>query len=280
MFRIGEFSKIAQVSGRLLRYYDQIGLLTPEHVDPESGYRFYSAQQLPRLNRILALKELGLSLDQIARLLDDDISSDELRGMLALHKAQIEQELHEEMARLRIIESRIKQIDAGRDSDDYDVVVKSVPAQPVLTFRELCVNQQHTRALTATIITETQRKINPGLLGHLVGVVHSDMYEMENVDLEIGFLVTGPVPDAIQLDAGPVLTLGELPAVPHMVTVTRLGPPELGHGCTGAVGHWVEANGYRFDGPGREVFIQFPMPGHENDAVTEIQFPVTPISFP
>lgn len=64
MFRIGEFSKIAQVSGRLLRYYDKIDLLSPEHTDPQTGYRYYSAKQLPRLNQILALKDLGLSLEQ------------------------------------------------------------------------------------------------------------------------------------------------------------------------------------------------------------------------
>lgn len=87
MFRIGEFSKIAQVSGRLLRYYDEIGLLSPEFTDPQTGYRYYSARQLPRLNRILVLKELGLSLEQIARLLDRDTSADEIRGMLTLRKA-------------------------------------------------------------------------------------------------------------------------------------------------------------------------------------------------
>src|SRR5438132_3935846 len=112
MFRIGEFSKIAQVSGRLLRYYDEIGLLSPESTDPETGYRYYSARQLPRLNRILVLKELGLSLEQIARLLAQDTSPDEIRGMLALRKAQIEQSLQEEMARLRIVEKRLQQIDA------------------------------------------------------------------------------------------------------------------------------------------------------------------------
>ena len=65
MFRIGEFSQIARVSGRLLRYYDSIGLLRPVRIDPATGYRYYSADQLPRLNSILALKELGLSLDQV-----------------------------------------------------------------------------------------------------------------------------------------------------------------------------------------------------------------------
>ena len=70
MFRIGEFSKIAQVSGRLLRYYDEIGLFKPEHIDEASGYRLYSVRQLPDLNCILALKELGLTLEQIAPLVN------------------------------------------------------------------------------------------------------------------------------------------------------------------------------------------------------------------
>ncbi len=65
MFQIGTFSKIAQVSGRLLRYYDEIGLLSPEATDPETGYRYYSARQLPRLNRILVLKEVFLVLENI-----------------------------------------------------------------------------------------------------------------------------------------------------------------------------------------------------------------------
>src|SRR5579859_4226400 len=108
MFRIGEFSKIAQVSGRLLRYYDEIGLLRPQSIDPETGYRYYSARQLPRLNRILVLKELGLSLEHIARLLDQETSAEEIRGMLTFRKAQIEQALQEEMERLRIVEVRLQ----------------------------------------------------------------------------------------------------------------------------------------------------------------------------
>ena len=112
MFRIGEFSKIAQVPGSLLRYYDQIGLLKPAHIDQWTGYRYYSARQLPRLHRILALKELGLTLEQIARLVDEEISTAEIRGMLALKKAQVEQAVHQELTRLRHIEARLQQIDA------------------------------------------------------------------------------------------------------------------------------------------------------------------------
>src|SRR5215475_5609414 len=107
MFRIGDFSKIAQVSGRLLRYYDEIGLLSPEYSDPQTGYRYYSAEQLPRLNRILVLKELGVGLEQIARLLGQDTSSDEMRGMLLLRKTQIVQAMQDDLAQLHLVEARL-----------------------------------------------------------------------------------------------------------------------------------------------------------------------------
>src|SRR4030095_10424616 len=97
MFRIGEFSKIAQVPGSVLRYYDDIGLLKPDHVDQSTGYRYYSARQLPRLHRLLAWKEVVLTLDQITRLVNEDIQAAEIRGMLALKKAQVEQAVQEEM---------------------------------------------------------------------------------------------------------------------------------------------------------------------------------------
>ena len=82
MFLIGEFARIGQVSTAQLRRYDRMGLLQPQKVDSMTGYRYYSATQLPQLNRILALKELGLTLEQIGRALNENISSEELRGML------------------------------------------------------------------------------------------------------------------------------------------------------------------------------------------------------
>ena len=82
MFRIGDFSRIARVSCRLLRYYDEIGLLKPSATGSDSGYRYYTSTQLERLNRILVLKDLGFSLDEVTRIVADKVSADELRGML------------------------------------------------------------------------------------------------------------------------------------------------------------------------------------------------------
>jgi DNA-binding transcriptional MerR regulator len=105
MFRIGEFAQIAQVSSRQLRFYDQLGLLQPARTDSQTGYRYYSVRQLPRLNSILALKELGLSLEQIGPLLNDQVSPAELRGMLMMKRAQVEEALQQEELRIRHIES-------------------------------------------------------------------------------------------------------------------------------------------------------------------------------
>ena len=138
MFRIGEFAQIAQVSGRQLRFYDQLGLLRPAHTDQQTGYRYYSIRQLPRLNCILALKDLGLSLEQIGPLLKDELSPAELRAMLTMKRAQVEQSMQEEEARLRHIESRIAQIDRQGGIGDYDVMMKSVPATPFLALRCAC----------------------------------------------------------------------------------------------------------------------------------------------
>ena len=87
MFKIGEFSRFSQVTVKTLRYYDEIGLLKPAEVDPFTGYRYYAASQFPRIHRILALKDLGLTLEQIGDLLEGDLTPDQIRGILVLWKA-------------------------------------------------------------------------------------------------------------------------------------------------------------------------------------------------
>ncbi len=124
MFKIGEFSKLSRVTVKTLRYYDEIGLLKPAEVDRFTSYRYYSVSQLPRLNRILALKDLGLSLDQIGQLLKDDLSPEQIRGMLRLKQAEIRQQVQEEQARLARVEQRLRYIEQEDKMPNYDVVIK------------------------------------------------------------------------------------------------------------------------------------------------------------
>jgi DNA-binding transcriptional MerR regulator len=274
MFRIGEFSQIARVSGRLLRYYDSIGLLRPDRIDPVTGYRYYSAGQLARLNRILALKDLGLSLEQVARLLDDKISPDEIRGMLTLKKAELERTLSEEAARLRHIDSRLRQIEEQGSLANYDVLVKSAPAQPYLAARAT-FPQIGDVITTLRQVVRAAGKHASAPQDNLVVVAHSD-FEDENLDLEIGYALGREARKAVPLSPQITLTMRELPAVPTLATVVRSGPaPEL-HLAFGALGTWMEANHYRVAGPCREVFLEPPFQTPGSDHVTvEIQFPVS-----
>src|SRR5215510_2635246 len=100
MFSIGDFAKLGRVSVRILRHYDAIGLVTPAVVDPNSGYRFYTADQLRRLNRVIALKDLGFTLEQVQAILDDKVDVAELRGMLRLREAQLRAQMQADAAKL------------------------------------------------------------------------------------------------------------------------------------------------------------------------------------
>jgi DNA-binding transcriptional MerR regulator len=127
MFSIGEFARYGGVSARTLRHYDEIGLLQPATVDPDTGYRGYLAAQLGLLNRIMALKELGLSLPQIKRLLDG-VTLDELRGMLTLRRAQLEQHRNQLLG----VEARLHSIAREDGMPADDIVAKTIPAMGVV----------------------------------------------------------------------------------------------------------------------------------------------------
>jgi len=274
MFRIGEFAQIAQVSGRQLRFYDQLGLLQPAHIDSQTGYRYYSIRQLPRLNSILALKELGMSLEQIGPLLGDNVSPSDLRAMLTLKRAEIERAMRADEARLRHIESRIAQIDRHGETPGLDVIVKSVDPVPFLSMHCTCADMDEVVRNVHLVAEEGARVIRPALRDKLVVVARND-HEDEKIDLDIGFSLTRPSNASVRITGDCLLRAGELPAVETMATIVRPGTNLESHTAFGAVGTWIELNRYEIAGPCREVFLESITgpPGFEG-ALVEIQFPV------
>jgi len=274
MFRIGEFAQIAQVSGRQLRFYDQLGLLRPVHTDAQTGYRYYSIRQLPRLNRILALKDLGFTLEQIGPLLEAEISVSELRGMLTIKRAQVEQSLRDEQVRLKHIESRIAQIDSLGALVDYDVVLKSVPAAPFLSLRSSFASMDEVISMVCAIADEGSRKIGPAVRDKLI-IIAGDDQETDGLDLEIGISLTRQPKATVRLAGNHVLQASVLAEVPAMATIVRTGTDATSHTSFGAIGLWIEANNYAIAGPCREVFLE-PVTGPADfeKALVEIQFPV------
>lgn len=275
MFRIGEFSRIARVSGRLLRYYDELGLLSPQYIDRATGYRFYAASQLTQLNRILALKELGFTLDQIARLLEDRIEAAEIRGMLLLKKSQIERSLDEEAARLRHIESRLRQIDEQGSLSNYDIVIKAVEPQPFASLRRRFANMDAVVATLSELASVAIAAIPAGVRQSIIVVAYSD-FDDDDLDLELGVSLTRPLRKKLSLPDGPPLRMTELPGVAKLATLARRGPATQSHLAFGALGHWMEAHRYNIGGPSREVFLEPPFARADSETVMEIQFPIVP----
>lgn len=111
MFSIGEFASIGRVSVRMLSHYDEIGLLTPARVDPFSGYRSYEGAQFTVLGSVLAFKDLGFRLDEVARIVHGDIDGDALHEMLAARRAELAQQLDLDAARLQRLDARIRHIE-------------------------------------------------------------------------------------------------------------------------------------------------------------------------
>lgn len=137
MIRIGDFSILSRVTVKTLRYYDEVGLLKPAHVDNTTGYRYYTYNQLPRLNRILALKDLGFSLEEIGKLLSDDLTAEQMHGMLKLREAEINRQVLDETERLARVETRLRQIEREEVVSKYDVVIKKVDSLKIAALREI-----------------------------------------------------------------------------------------------------------------------------------------------
>ena len=273
MFRIGEFAQIAQVSTRQLRFYDQIGLLHAEHTDQQTGYRYYAIGQLQRLNAILALKDLGLTLEQIGALLEDALSPEAFRGMLLLKRAETEQSIQADKQRLRHIESRIAIIDGWDGRSNYDVVTKSLPSQSILATNQRVATLDEANGLVAAVAEVLQARLRPSNRGNLIVVASNDP-ESDWMDLTIGHLLPRIRERAVSA-GGFTFSPQILPAVPKAATLVRRGTNPESHSAFGAIGMWIEANGCSIAGPSREIFLEPVLgpPGFEK-ALVEIQFPL------
>jgi DNA-binding transcriptional MerR regulator len=273
MFRIGDFSRIARVSARQLRFYDEIALLVPAHTDPQSGYRYYTVAQLGELNRILVLKDLGFNLDQVREIISSNVGPAELRNMLLLRRNDVEQTLAAESQRLRQIETRIAQLESAGSLSADDVIVRAEPAREFLSLRRTVPSFAAARALIFEL-REYARPLLPRTAHTLIAVAHSPQFEQDEIDVEFGFVL--PDDSAASPAAASPLRRRRLEAVPRMAACVRVGLPEDAHLVTAKVGNYLAASGESLAGPSREVFLKAPDPERMHESVVEMQFAIGP----
>jgi DNA-binding transcriptional MerR regulator len=267
MFKIGEFSHLCRVPVSALRYYADIGLLPPAHIDPSTGYRYYTAAQLPGLYRILALRDLDLSLEQIGLVLQSDLPAEQIRGMLRLKQAEMEQQVAEDRARLARVAARLAQLEKEDHMSSYDVVIKDLPAQLVASIRQVVPTYPDSGVLFDEIYTHLGRH---GAGGLAVAIYHDDGYRERDVDVEAAVLLGTSVPasDRVRVYEMPAATVA---STVHSGALSRIGE------AYSALLRWIEANGYRaVGGSGRELYLHMNMPIRQDDEgnVIEVQFAV------
>src|SRR5262249_42999052 len=275
MFKIGEFSKLVQVPLATLRFYDQIGLLQPVKTDPATGSRYYSASQLPRLHRILALKGLGFSLERIGEVLAEEPTVEQMRGMLRLRHEQLSRDLADTHSQLANVETRLQQIEREDQLSRYDVLLKEVPPQLVASVRAILPSHQAVGALFSEVYEALGSHVgralgpHPGEGGQTLVLWYDTEHREHDVDGAAAFFLRARAPDHGRM------RVHMLPAATMASTIHHGSYATIGDAHE-AVLQWVEAHGYRIAGPDREINIYNAQPIRQDDPsyVTEIQYPV------
>ena len=268
MLKIGEFSKLSRISIRMLRHYDEIGLLTPDSIDPFTGYRYYSEDQLLAAGRIAALRDMGFGLSAIGEILACGADREALEGHLLRHRAELTALAEQTGRQLQLLDTALERL-RKEEAMEYEVTLKSLPQRQVASVRMTLPSYEREGDLWSTLISETAplgvRDTDPRLLT----VTYYDVeYRETDIDAEAQKTVTAPFPDTEHVRCKTV------PAV-TFAAVTYRGPYSGIGEANAAVAAWVRDNGYAYDGPAFNIYHVAP-PDTTDPArfVTEVCYPV------
>ena len=264
-----------------MRHYDQLAVFQPEYVNEETGHRYYTLEQLPRLHRIKALQNLGLSLKEIGRLLEEDISTEAIRGMLLLKQAQARQTLEDIELRLSQVETYLNLIENEGILPKLHVVVKSIEPIPVASVRRPISDASEIQG----VFLDLHEQLNQAGITHheAIGIYHTQglpedhvyaklPYHIADDELECAFHLEK---DLSHLDDKHPFTLRMLPAVKQVASVVFAGAYQMRGEGSLALYNWAGDNNYQFAYPIREIYLRVNDRNLQHPQnLVEIQFPV------
>ena len=266
MFKIGEFSKLTQVTIRMLRYYDEAGLLKPAKIDPWTGYRMYSVDQIPTLNKIVYLRDSGFKVSEIAAALGE--GEREVAARLDRKYEEIAQGIRDEEDKLRRIELAKREIAEQRSQLYYNVTVKSVPGCPVLSLRRVIADYYGEGALWQELSAFAARN-QISTSSETFSIYHDAEYKERDVDVEL----CAPVRELGESADG--FTFRQTEAVPFMASTMVSGEFSNIAGAYQAFAEWLENSSYQMGQTSRQIVHRGPW--NEEDPqkyLVEIQIPI------
>lgn len=268
MFKISEFSRLSRIPLQTLRYYDQIGLLKPARIDRSTGYRYYAAEQLLEINRIVIFKDLGFTLQQIAQLLQEDIPAEQIRGMLRLKESEIQQLLENETSKLSRIKERMQLVEReGKMEKEQEAVIKQVEPLHLISYATLGAAEeipqlfQHFEGL----LEASTRSVLSGPRTVLWKESNRQDHEFE---LEVGYTAK---PGSYKLSEG---LRTRCMSAETMATLLFRSDSSFSKTACADLAAWIERHGYpiREDQPGREIYV--PLSDEPGVCLVEIQIPI------
>lgn len=274
MFQIGEFSRISRVTIDTLRHYDAINLLKPVKVDPSTGYRYYATHQLQTLNQIIALKEIGFSLDEIGRLLQASPSVEEMRDMLNTQLASATSRLEAAQLQQARIMSHLKRLDEGETIPTFDITLKTSDGWTVVAMRETIATAkevpQHWQRMFSTIAAYASS--HHLATGPAMTFYHNDSFVSANIDTECALVLRRTPTDDVPKPTSPMFirqVAAESQLATTFVADYRVEGLEPAYRM---LGQWIGGHGFHISGAPRELYHGSPA---EGDFSAEIQIPVT-----
>ncbi len=268
MLKIGDFSKLSRVSVRMLRHYDEIGLLAPEKVDGFTGYRYYGEEQLPTVYRINALKEMGFSLADIREILLIYNDRERLDGYLSAREDELRALAGVTAHRMRLLETARKRL-RKEENMTYNVNVKTISQRYAACVRMILPRYEDEGLAWQTLLNETEAQHpiadNPCLC---CAVFLDGEYKESNVEIEVQKTVKGSYTDTEHV------RFRTLPAVTVASCILR-GSYDQMNDVYAAMTSWITSNGYEYAGAMFNIYHVSPHEtGNPEEFVTEVCYPV------
>lgn len=268
MLKIGIFSKLSRISVRMLRYYDEMGLLVPAQVDDLTGYRYYSEGQLMEAERINALREMGFSVGAVGEILAAYHDPAALTQFLRIRGEELRDELRAAQRRLLLLESALERVGKDENTMKYSVTLKEIPGRRIVSLRGVIPDYSREGDLWRQLMEETaSQRLQIADPSYSIAIFHDSEYKEREVDVEVQMAVKGEYSDTENV------RFREVPAQ-LVAAATCQGSYEQMGAINQAVVSWAADNGYQLDGPMFNIYhvgpAQDPDPSHW---VTEVCFP-------
>lgn len=263
LYKIGLFSQMNKITIKTLRHYDDMGILKPAHIDKDTGYRYYTSEQLPVLHEIMALRQMGFSLNEIAKVQEGYF----VEAMLIKKKSEILKRISEETMKLSQVEHYLY---CKNESSKYNVILKELPEVIVASVRMVLANYDELFNCIPPLGDEMRRLgCECAVPEYCFNIYHDGEYKEKDIDIEFCEAVTEFKEDS------DIIIFKKIDKVEIAACTLHKGPYYDFPKAYGAIVKWIEENGFEIIDNPRESYIDgIWNKESEDEWLTEIQFPI------